>query len=112
MSDEPTNGELKRLMERDHSETASSIAKLETHTTSSIAKLETQMAVAIQGWTAQLRDYVLKEVWATERDAQRKQLDEVKDEVTSARRRAANAVWAAGGTLVCSIAVVVFKGGH
>jgi uncharacterized protein with PIN domain len=101
VADEPSNGELKRLMERDHSETASAIAKLET-----------QLGVALQQLSLQFKDYVLKEVWTTERDAQREQLKEVKDEVTSARRRAANAVWAAVGTLLTSLALIAFKGGH
>jgi uncharacterized protein with PIN domain len=101
VADEPSNGELKRLLERDHAETASAIAKLET-----------QLGVALQQLSMQLKDYVLKEVWQTERDAQRQQINEIKDEVTTARRRAANAVWAAGGTLLTSLALIALKGGH
>ncbi|MGI5233790.1 hypothetical protein [Actinoallomurus sp. CA-142502] len=101
MSDEPSNGELKRLLERDHAETSSAIAKLET-----------QLGVALQQLSMQFKDYVLKEVWQTERDALREQLGEVKEEVTTARRRAANAVWAAAGTLVTSLILIAFKGGH
>lgn len=100
--DEPGTGELKRLIERNHGET-----------TSTIARVESQLAVAMAQMTAQFKDYVLKEVWTTERDAQREQLKEIKDEVTSARRRAVNAAWTAAGTFLGSLALIYFtKGAH
>lgn len=102
MADEPSTGELERLIKRNHSETMADIAKLET-----------QLAVALTNFTAQLKDYVLKDVYKAERDADRAQLKEVKDEVTSARRRAANAVWTAVGGFAGSLALILFnKGGH
>lgn len=98
---DPDTAELQRTMKRNHSET-----------TGLIAKLETQLAVAVQGWSAQLRDYVLREVWETERDAQREQIREIKAEVQAARARAANAIWAAAGSVVGSLALIALKGGH
>lgn len=103
MTTEPSNGELERTIARNHSELATQMDKIET-----------QLAIHIQQLTDRMREYVLREVWQTERDAQRKQIDDIENEVTSARRRAANSIYAALGSVIGSIVLLLIgrTGGH
>jgi len=106
VSDEPTPSELKRLIERNH-----------TDNRELVVELRAQLTGAVQQISGQMRDYVTRELYAVELAAVRAELKEAradaleaKEELTSVRRGNRSAQLAAISAIVAGVIVAIILG--
>lgn len=105
MPNEPSNGELQRLIERNHAENRDDILDLKTQ----VARDATINA-------QQMQQFVLRDVYAVEMAAMRERVARLEKEAESARAAVRGAIYAAVGSVLASIIAgvvlaMILKGG-
>lgn len=112
MADEPSTGELERLIERNHRETSADILDLKSQLTSNVTTLLNQFDKYVLAAVYEANERTRN---ATEQSL-KQQVGELRDEVTTARRGNRTAAVAAIFSFLGALALVAFqaliKGGH
>lgn len=96
MADEPSPSELKRIIERNHSDSRDDYLDLKAQLTQTTQTLSTQ-----------LERYVLLAVYMAEQRAQDDRIRRLEDSETATKRGNRSAVLAAVASFVAAIAVVI-----